>query len=155
VFPKIKSTQTDMALTLRCRYFYKISKKFKIIKVGVQSYKLCLQYKVGIAEKTAATYAMFGAHQTVSCAKLAQNGMDSTLGRREFHKLSKKYKIIEIGIWSSKLCPKYNKRACDVRCKPDCPMCHLRKLQWLPLMASTHGMSGAPPDSPVHLSSAP
>jgi hypothetical protein len=36
----------------------------------------------------------------------------------------------------------------------DCPVRHLRKLQRLPLMASTRGMSGAPPDSPMHLSSA-
>jgi hypothetical protein len=36
-----------------------------------------------------------------------------------------------------------------------CPVRHLRKLQWLPLTASTCGMSGAPTDSPLHLSSAP
>jgi hypothetical protein len=30
-----------------------------------------------------------------------------------------------------------------------CPVRHLRKLQWLPLTASTRGMSGAPPDNPV------
>jgi hypothetical protein len=36
-----------------------------------------------------------------------------------------------------------------------CPVRHLRKLQRLLLMASTCGMSGAPPDSPVHLSGAP
>jgi hypothetical protein len=36
-----------------------------------------------------------------------------------------------------------------------CPVRHLRKLQRLPLTASTRGMSGAPPDSPVHLSDAP
>jgi hypothetical protein len=30
-----------------------------------------------------------------------------------------------------------------------CPVRHLRKLQRLPLMASTRGMSGAPPDMPV------
>jgi hypothetical protein len=30
-----------------------------------------------------------------------------------------------------------------------CLVRHLRKLQRLPLMDSTHGMSGAPPDSPV------
>jgi hypothetical protein len=35
------------------------------------------------------------------------------------------------------------------------PMQHLRKLQRLLLTASTRGMSGAPPDSPVHLSGAP
>jgi hypothetical protein len=36
-----------------------------------------------------------------------------------------------------------------------CPVRHLRKLQRLLLTASTRGMSGAPPDSPVHLSDAP
>jgi hypothetical protein len=36
-----------------------------------------------------------------------------------------------------------------------CLVRHLRKLQRLPLTASTRGMSGAPPDSPVHLSAAP
>jgi hypothetical protein len=36
-----------------------------------------------------------------------------------------------------------------------CPVRHLRKLQRLPLMASTRGMSGAPPDSPVYLSGPP
>ena len=35
------------------------------------------------------------------------------------------------------------------------PMQHLRKLQRLPLTARTRGMSGAPLDSPVHLSVAP
>jgi hypothetical protein len=30
-----------------------------------------------------------------------------------------------------------------------CPVSHLRKLQRLPLTASTRGMSGAPPDGPV------
>jgi hypothetical protein len=39
-----------------------------------------------------------------------------------------------------------------VRCTPDCPVRHLRKLQRLPLTASTCGMFGAPSDSPVHLS---
>jgi hypothetical protein len=43
---------------------------------------------------------MSGAHQTVRCAKFAQTGMASTLGCRKFHKLSKKYKIIEIGVCS-------------------------------------------------------
>jgi hypothetical protein len=40
VFHKIKSTQIDMASTLRCREFYKISKKSKIIKLefGAKSY---------------------------------------------------------------------------------------------------------------------
>jgi hypothetical protein len=41
-----------------------------------------------------------GAHWTVRCAKFAQTGMASTLGCREFHKLSKKYKIIEIKVQS-------------------------------------------------------
>jgi hypothetical protein len=41
----------------------------------------------------------------------------------------------------------YPVRQCSVR--------HLRKLQRLTLTASTCGMSGAPPDSPVHLSGAP
>jgi hypothetical protein len=45
--------------------------------------------------------------------------------------------------------PKYDKRTCDVRCTPDRPVRHLRKLQRLLLTASTRGMSGAPPDSPV------
>jgi hypothetical protein len=47
---------------------------------------------------------------------------------------------------------------CPVRTGPSdapCPVHHLRKLQWLPLMASTHGMSGAPPDSLMHLSGVP
>jgi hypothetical protein len=35
------------------------------------------------------------------------------------------------------------------------PVRHLRKLQRLLLTASIRGMSGAPPDSPVHLSGAP
>jgi hypothetical protein len=35
-----------------------------------------------------------------------------------------------------------------------CPVRHLRKLQRLPLMASTRGMSCAPPYSVVHLSGA-
>ncbi len=35
------------------------------------------------------------------------------------------------------------------------PVRHLRKLQQLLLMASTRGMSGAPPDIPVHLSGVP
>jgi hypothetical protein len=35
------------------------------------------------------------------------------------------------------------------------PVRHLRKLQRLLLTASSRGMSGAPPDSPVHLSGAP
>jgi hypothetical protein len=35
------------------------------------------------------------------------------------------------------------------------PVHHLKKLQRLSLMASTRGMFGAPPDSPVHLSGAP
>jgi hypothetical protein len=33
-----------------------------------------------------------------------------------------------------------------------CPVRHLQKLQRLSSTASTCGMSGAPPDSPVHLS---
>jgi hypothetical protein len=36
-----------------------------------------------------------------------------------------------------------------------CPVRHLRKLQRLLLTASTHGMSGAPPDNLVHLFGAP
>jgi hypothetical protein len=36
-----------------------------------------------------------------------------------------------------------------------CLMHHLRKLQRLPLTASTRGMYGAPLDSSVHLSGAP
>jgi hypothetical protein len=43
-----------MASTLRCREFYKLYNKSKIIKIGVRSKKLCPQYKVGIGEKTAA-----------------------------------------------------------------------------------------------------
>jgi hypothetical protein len=35
------------------------------------------------------------------------------------------------------------------------PVRHLRKLQRLSSTASTRGMSGAPSDSPVHLSGAP
>jgi hypothetical protein len=50
---------------------------------------------------------------------------------------------------------KYDKRAWAVRCTPDRPVRHLRKLQRLLLTASTRGMSGAPPDSLVHLSGAP
>jgi hypothetical protein len=37
VFHNIKSTEIDMALTLRCREFYKLSKKSKIIKIEVRS----------------------------------------------------------------------------------------------------------------------
>ena len=47
---------------------------------------------------------------------------------------------------------------CPVHTGPSdapCPVRHLRKLQRLLLTASTRGMSGAPPDSPVHLSGAP
>jgi hypothetical protein len=47
---------------------------------------------------------------------------------------------------------------CPVHTEPSCAPCpvhHLRKLQWLLLTASTRGMSGAPPDSSVHLSGAP
>jgi hypothetical protein len=40
------------------------------------------QYKVEIAEKTAATYGMSVAHWTVRYAKFAQTGMSSTLGCR-------------------------------------------------------------------------
>jgi hypothetical protein len=87
-----------MTSTLKCRKFYKLSKMSKIINIRVRSKKLCPQYKVGIAEKTAAVYGLF--HRPFWCAKFAQNGMDSTLGCREFHKLSKKYKIIEIEVWS-------------------------------------------------------
>jgi hypothetical protein len=61
---------------------------------------LCPQYEVGIAEKTRAAYGMSGAHRTVRCATFSQTGMASTLGCREFNKLSKKYKIIEIGVRS-------------------------------------------------------
>jgi hypothetical protein len=51
-------------------------------------------------KKTAVAYGMSSAHQTVRCAKFAQTDMASTLGCREFHKLSKKYKIIEIDVQS-------------------------------------------------------
>jgi hypothetical protein len=47
---------------------------------------------------------------------------------------------------------------CPVHTGPSgapCPVRHLRKLQRLSSTASTRGMSGAPPDSPVHLSGAP
>jgi hypothetical protein len=47
---------------------------------------------------------------------------------------------------------------CPVHTEPSgalCPVRHLRKLQRLLLTASTRGMSGAPPDSPVHLSGGP
>jgi hypothetical protein len=47
---------------------------------------------------------------------------------------------------------------CPVHAGPSgapCPVCHLRKLERLLLTASTRGMSGTPPDSPVHLSGAP
>jgi hypothetical protein len=44
-----------MASTLKYREFYKLSKKSKTIKIGVQNKKLCSQYKVGIVEKTATT----------------------------------------------------------------------------------------------------
>jgi hypothetical protein len=37
VFHDFKSTQTDMTLTLRCIYIYKLSKKAKSIKIGVRS----------------------------------------------------------------------------------------------------------------------
>jgi hypothetical protein len=40
------------------------------------------------------------AHWIVRCAKFTQNNMASTLGCREFYKISKKYKIIKIGVWS-------------------------------------------------------
>jgi hypothetical protein len=43
---------------------------------------------------------MPGAHRTVHCAQFAQIGMASTLGCREFYKLLKKYKIIEIEVQS-------------------------------------------------------
>jgi hypothetical protein len=43
---------------------------------------------------------MSGAHWPVRCAKFTQTDMASTLGCIEFHKLSKKYKIIEIGVRS-------------------------------------------------------
>jgi hypothetical protein len=39
-------------------------------------------------------------HWTIWCAKFSQNGMDLTLGCIDFHKLSKKYRIIEIGVRS-------------------------------------------------------
>jgi hypothetical protein len=55
---------------------------------------LCPQYE------TAAAYGISGAHRTVRCAKFAQAGIASTLGCIEFHKLLKKYKIIEIGVRS-------------------------------------------------------
>jgi hypothetical protein len=48
--------------------------------------------------------------------------------------------------------------ACPVHTGPfgaPCPVRHLRKLQRLLLTASICGISGAPPDSPVHLSGAP
>jgi hypothetical protein len=47
---------------------------------------------------------------------------------------------------------------CPVHTGPSgapCPVRHLRKLQRILLTASTCGMFGAPPDSPVHLSGAP
>jgi hypothetical protein len=47
---------------------------------------------------------------------------------------------------------------CPVHTGPSgapCPMRHLWKLQQLYSTASSRGMSGAPPDSPVHLSGAP
>jgi hypothetical protein len=47
---------------------------------------------------------------------------------------------------------------CPVHTGPSgasCPVRHLWKLQRLILTASTRGMSGAPPDSPVHLSGVP
>jgi hypothetical protein len=47
---------------------------------------------------------------------------------------------------------------CPVHTGPSgapCPVRHLRKLQRLLLTASTRGISGAPPDSPVHLSGVP
>jgi hypothetical protein len=48
--------------------------------------------------------------------------------------------------------------ACPMHTGPSgapCPVRHLRKLQRLLVTVSTRGMSGAPPDSPVHLSGAP
>jgi hypothetical protein len=48
--------------------------------------------------------------------------------------------------------------ACPVHTGPSgapCPVRHLQKLQQLLLTTSTRGMSGAPPDSPVHMSGAP
>jgi hypothetical protein len=47
---------------------------------------------------------------------------------------------------------------CPVHTGPSgapCPVRHLHKLQRLLLTTSTRGMSGAPPDSPVHLSGVP
>jgi hypothetical protein len=35
VFNNIKYTKTDMASTLRCSEFYKLTKKSKIMKIGV------------------------------------------------------------------------------------------------------------------------
>jgi hypothetical protein len=48
--------------------------------------------------------------------------------------------------------------SCPVHIGPSgapCPVRHLRKLQRLLLTASTRSMSGAPPDSPVHVSGVP
>jgi hypothetical protein len=45
--------------------------------------------KSELLKKTRAAYGMFGAHWTVRCAKVSQTCMASTLGCREFHKLSK------------------------------------------------------------------
>jgi hypothetical protein len=103
---------------------------------------------------------MFGVHLTVWYAKFAQNGMASTLRCREFHKLSKKVqdqrnRSLELNVMAkirqaSMGCPMHTGLS-----GAPCLVRHLRELQRLPLMASTRGMSDAPIDSPVHLSSAP
>jgi hypothetical protein len=100
---------------------------------------------------------MSGAHRTVRCAKFAQTDMASTMGYIEFHKLSKKVQDHQNRSSELKVMAKIRQASttCPVHTGPSgaaCPVRHLRKLQRLLLTASTRGMSGAPPNSPVHLS---
>ena len=88
-----------------CRDFHKISIESKIIKIGVRSKQLWPKHEKTdfcVAPVTSVLY-----HWLHQCSNFDQMSWSSEEYCRAFHKISIEYNIIEIGVRSKELWPKY------------------------------------------------
>ena len=89
-----------------CREFHKLFIEYKIIEIGVRSKELWPKYEAlwkPISRSTGTT----DDHRLRLCSNFGQMRWSSVESCREFHMLSIEYKIIEIGVRSKELLPKY------------------------------------------------
>ena len=89
-----------------CRAFHKLSIEYKIIKIGVRSKELWPKYEV-LRKLISGSTGLSDDHRLHRCSNFGQMRWSSAEFYREFHKLSIEYKIIEIGVRSKELWPKY------------------------------------------------